>query len=158
MKVPDSIPKIKDLELFEFMDIVQLILNYGLYQMRVVTAIPDWAANEGEHAIYYSGDIRQLYFQINGMWTSIGFNSLGTLILFDKDGDTGITPEFSTDEDVLRFYISGAYNFGMGSFGFAMPSDTPVVFDGTDGDTKWVYESADGYLKCYVDGTLRMEM
>jgi hypothetical protein len=158
MKVPDSVIKIRDLELVEFMDYVQTILNNGLYEMRIFGSVPDWTANDGENGIYVAGDVRQLYFYLNGVWSSIGFNSLGTLILFDKDGDTGITPEATTDEDVLRFYTAGLYNFAMGTYGFALASGLPVIFDGTDGDTKWVYSTSDNYFKGYSDGVLRVEM
>jgi len=158
MKVPDTVIKIKDLELVEFMDFVQTILNHGLYEMRIFDSVPDWTANDGENGIYISGSNRQLYFHLDGVWTTIGFNSLGTLVLFDKDNDTGITPEATADEDVIRFYVGGYYNFAMGSFGFAMASGQPILFDGTDGDTKWVYDTSDNYLKGYVDDVLRVEM
>lgn len=158
MKVPDSVIKTKDLELVEFMDYVQTILNNGLYEMRIFGSVPDWLANDGENGIYVSGGNRQLYFYLNGVWSSIGFNSIGTLILFDKDGDTGITPEATPDEDIIRFYTAGFYNFAMGTAGFALASDLPVLFDGIDGDTKWVYNSGDNYLRGYTDGSLRIEM
>ena len=158
MKVPDVIIKQRDLELLEHIDTVQTILNNGLYEMRIFTQVPDWAANDGETGILVTGTNRQLYFHLNSVWTSISFNSIGALVLFDADGDTGITPEFSVDEDILRFYISNVYTFAMGSFGFAMSAGTPVVFDGSDGDTKWSYNSASGYLQATVDGTLVMEI
>lgn len=158
MKVPDSVIKTKDLELVEFMDYVQTILNNGLYEMRIFTSIPDWQANDGENGIYVSGDVRQLYFFLNGVWTSIGFNSLGTLILFDKDGDTGITPEATVDEDVIRFYTAGFYNFAMGTYGFALATGLPVIFNGTDGGMKWAYDTATQYLTGYVDGQIRIEL
>jgi hypothetical protein len=158
MKVPDTVIKIKDLDLVEFMDYVQTILNRGLYEMRIFETIPNWEANDGENGIYVSGTIRQLYFMLNGVWVSIGFNSLGTLTLFDNDGDTGITPELTVDEDIIRFYASGVNNWAMGSAGFAMASDVPVLFDGLTGDTKIVYEATSQYMKLYTDGVVRQEM
>lgn len=158
MKVPDAVIKVKDLDLVEMLDSIQTILNNGLYEMRIFSSIPDWIANDGESGIYVSGDIRQLYFSLNGIWTSIGFNSLGTLVLFDNDGDTGITPEATTDEDILRFYTAGYYNFAMGTFGFAMAAGLPIFFDGINGDTRWVYDTSDNYLKGYVDNIKRIEM
>lgn len=158
MKLPDVVIKTKDLELSEFIDYSQSILNNGLYEMRIFGSVPDWAANDGENGIYVSGSVRQLYFHLNGVWSSIGFNSLGTLVLFDKDADTGITPEYTTDEDVIRFYTSGFYNFAMSTTGFAVATELPVLFDGLDGDTYWVYTTTDGYLKGYVDGVKRIEM
>ena len=158
MKVPDAFLRTKDLALREVIDAVTAILNLGLYQMRVVDSVPTWAANQGETAIYYTGDTRALYFQVNSQWCSIGFNTLGTMILSDADQDTFITPEATADEDILRYYVGGIYKFAMGSVGFAMAAGTPVVFDGIDGNTTWSYNSATAYLQAHVDGTLVMEM
>ena len=78
--------------------------------------------------------------------------------LVDADGDTGITPEFTADEDVLRYYCAGAFMFAMGSWGMGMGVDTPVIFDGaTDGDTKIQYVSATSYLTFETDGAVRIE-
>lgn len=158
MKIPDVVIKTKDLELSEFIDYAQAVINNGLYEMRFFNGVPDWQANNGENGIYVSGSVRQLYFFLNGVWSSIGFNSLGTLVLFDKDGDTGITPEFTTDEDIIRFYTNGIYNYAMGTVGFAMVTGQPILFDGIAGDTKIVYDSASAYLRSYTDGVLRQEM
>lgn len=158
MKIPDTIFKTKDLDLIEFGDYAQVILNRGLYEFRIFDQVPDWTANNGENGIFTTGTVSYLYFHLNGVWLSIGFNSIGALVLFDSDGDTGITPEATPDEDVIRFYTAGVYKFGMSTYGFFMSANTPVVFDGTAGDTQWLYDSADSYLKAYVDGTLRMEM
>lgn len=158
MKVPDAVIKVKDLELIEFMDYVQVILNNGLYETRISASVPDWSANEGESLLYASGTVRNLYFMIGAVWTRLSFNSLGTLVIFDSDGDTGLTPEAVADEDIIRFYTAGIYNFAMGTFGFALATGVPVLFDGTNGDTKWVYDSASQYLRGYTDGVLRQEM
>lgn len=157
MKVPDAVIKVKDLDLIEFMDSVQVILNNGLYEYRLVSEEPTWAANNGESAIFAQGTARRLYVYVNS-WSYIGWNTIGTLTLFDADGDTGITPEATTNEDVIRFYIAGVYKFGMGSFGLSLTSGTPLVFEGTAGDTKWVYNSASQYLEGYVDSILRVEL
>ena len=158
MKVPDTVIKIKDLELVEFMDYTQTILNRGLYEMRIFNAVPDWVANEGEHGIYITGTNRQLYFYVNSGWTSIGFNSLGTLVLFDQDNDTGITPEFTADEDILRFFVSGSNNFAMGTVGFAMANNVPIIFDGLTGGTQWVFDTATGYLTGSVGSSKVIEI
>ena len=158
MMVPDVVLKIKDLQLTDHVDSVQAILNNGLYQTRVLTVVPTWSANEGESAISAIGTARDLYYHINSVWTRITFNSLGSMVLFDSDNDTGITPEFSSDEDVLRFYTAGIFNFAMGTYGFALASNLPVMFDGTVGDYNWVYDSATGYMQAYTNGNLRMEM
>lgn len=158
MKVPDSVIRVKDLDLIEHMDNVQVILNNGLYETRIFSEVPNWSANEGESAIYATGTARDLYFMINATWCKIGFNSLGSLVLFDSDGDTGITPEATADEDIIRFYTSGIYNYAMGTAGFALATGQPVLFDGITGDTKISYSSSDQYLKFTTDGVLRQEM
>ena len=158
MKIADVSPKIKDLEVLDFIDNTQVLLNNGLYEMRVFDAIPAFAANDGEAGIYVSGSVRALYFSLGSIWSSIGFNSSGTLVLFDNDYDTGITPEATVDEDVIRFYVAGLYKFAMGTFGFAVDKNTPVVFDATDGTNKWMYDSATTYLTCYQGGNKRLEL
>ncbi len=158
MIVPDTVIKIKDLELVEFMDYVQTILNRGLYEFRTFDATPDWTANEGENGILVTGDTLGLYVHINSTWTLIAFNSIGTLTLFDADGDPGITPEFTADEDVLRFYSAGTYVVAIDTYGIQVNPAYKMVFDGLGGDTYWTYSSASTYLQCHVNGTLRMEM
>jgi hypothetical protein len=161
MKVPDSVIKVKDLELVDFMDTVQAILNDGLYETRIFTSVPSWSANEGESAIYSTGSANDLYYMIGGTWCRIGFNLLGSLTLFDSNGDTGITPEATPNEDVIRFYTKGLYNFSMGTYGFSMAPGKPLFFDGTivaGSGTNWVFDTTDSYLKCYVGGIKRIEM
>jgi hypothetical protein len=159
MKVSDAVIKVKDLDLIQFAEEVQTILNNGLVETRVVTSVPSWDANDGETAILWSGTTRALYFRAGGIWLNIGFNTVGSLMLFDNDMDTGITPEYTLDEDIIRYYTEGVYKFAMSNtFGFAMSSNTPVCFNGTDESVKWVYDSADSYMKCYVAGAVRMEM
>lgn len=159
MKISDYVIRTRDPELVNFMDEVQAIINNGLMEQRVVTSIPTWDANNGETTFYYSGTVRAYYFRINGLWTSIGFNTIGSLVLFDADNDTGISPEATADEDVIRFYTAGVYKFAMDSVhGLSMSANTPVCFNGTDESVKWVYDTADSYFKCYVGGAVRMEM
>lgn len=158
MKVPDAVIKVKDLELVEFMDAVQTILNNGLYELRIFDGVPNWQANQGENGIVVTSDNRQLYFYLNNTWCSIGFNSLGNLVLFDKNQDTGITPEATPNEDVIRFYTAGYYNYLMGTVGFGMAAGKACMFDGTTGDYKWVYDSASKYLCGYTHGFLRFEI
>lgn len=144
------------------MDNVQTILNNGLYEMRVVDVVPTWQANNGETALYFDdSDTRKLYFFVNGIWTFIGWNPSGSLVLFDADGDTGITPEFTTDEDVIRFYANSSLMMAVSTFGIVVPAGTKIVVDGVNvasGDTYWTYHSASQYSQYYVDGALRMEM
>ena len=158
MKVADAVIKVKDLELVEFMDTVQAILNNGLYEMRIFSQVPDWTANDGENGIYVSGSIRQLYFYLAGVWCTLGFTSTGALQLFDNDLNTGITPEFTVNEDVIRFYTAGIYNFSMGTYGMTIAPGLPLYFDGVGGDTYWVYNSVTNYLTGYADGVKRIEL
>ena len=158
MKIPDTTIRVRDRELVDFLDTAQTILNRGLYEFRTFDAVPDWPANEGESGIFTSGTALALAVHINSNWSLIGFNSLGTLVLFDADGDTGITPEFTPDEDVLRFYSFGTYVVAMDTYGIQISSGYKMVFDGLAGDTYWTYSSASTYLQAYVNGTLRMEM
>ena len=80
------------------------------------------------------------------------------MTIFDNDNDTGITPEATVDEDFIRFYTAGIYNFSMSTDGFAIAGGLPIFLNGTDGGTKWVYDTSNQYLTGYVDGIKRIEM
>jgi len=144
--------------MIDFIDYTQTLLNRGLYEFRTFAAVPDWAANQGENGVLVSGSTLALYVHMNSVWTAIGFNLLGTLTLFDADGDTGITPEATADEDILRFYSAGTYCAALDTYGLQFSAGYKVVFDGLAGTTYWTYSSASAYLQCYISGTLRMEM
>ena len=65
-----------------FLDLVselRNILNLGRYQMRVVTSVPDWAGEGGEHLLYISGTIRRFYWydDTNSTWQFIEWNNSG---------------------------------------------------------------------------------
>lgn len=75
MKVPNVELKIRDLELIDFMDRVQTILNAGLYTMRVLTASPDWVGENGEHGILVSGSTGTLYIYAD-QWMAVGLGSV----------------------------------------------------------------------------------
>ena len=158
MKIPDTTIRIRDLELQEYLDYNQTVINRGLYEFRTFDAVPDWTANEGENGILASGSTLAMYVHINSTWTKLNFNSLGTFVIFDADGDTGITPEFTTDEDVLRFYSFGTYVVAMDTYGLQVSAGYKIVLDGLAGNTYWTYSSASVYMQGYVDGTLRIEM
>ena len=159
MKVPDEVIRTRDLGLIEGFENIQLILNQGLYEMRTGSEIPTWAANDGETFLYLndSADERRLYFRANGIWTFIGWTSTGSLFLVDADGDTFITPEFTADEDTIRFYAQGIYQVAINTLGLCLPTNTPVCFDGTDGTSKWLFDSASTYMRGYNEGVLRVE-
>ena len=177
MKVEDYTPRTRDIELWDFMDNVQVILNNGLYEFRLVSSTPNWQAQQGESAIYYTvattsglGSNKRLYVYINNAWVSMSFGSgsgYSGAILSDTDGDTGITPEWSADEDVIRFYVDNTYAFSMSSLGFGIQSDKSLWLDGVTGTARNTYwtcttntASTGGYkyLRGYIDGKLRVEM
>lgn len=69
----------KDASLVEVLNDINSILNNGRYQMRVVTSVPDWEGDEGEHLLYISGTVRRLYFYdiSNASWHFIQWNGAG---------------------------------------------------------------------------------
>ena len=65
-----------------FLDLVselRNILNLGRYQMRVVTSVPDWTGEGGEHLLYISGTVRRFYWydDTNSTWEFIEWNNSG---------------------------------------------------------------------------------
>lgn len=58
----------KDVELREFVDRTQQIINLGRYQLRVIEGIPGWTGDEGEMVAYSSGGVYRLYIYINSSW------------------------------------------------------------------------------------------
>lgn len=63
----------------DFVNEVRNVLNLGRYQMRVVTSVPDWTGEGGEHLIYISGTVRRLYWwdDTNSTWQFIEWNNSG---------------------------------------------------------------------------------
>ena len=169
MKVEDYTPRTRDIELWDFMDNVQIILNNGLYEFRLVMSVPSWSAQEGESCVYWTvgtsttlGANRRFYIYINGVWTTLAYSSgAGGAIICDADGDTGLTPEWSADEDVIRYYVQDTYAFSMSSLGFGVLQDRGVCFNGPTFGTaaqKMVYVSSSSYLTLFTNGSVRMEM
>lgn len=101
MKVPDAIIKVKDLELVEFLDYVQTILNKGLYEIRVLDAAPSGSANDGELASYIPGEAALLYVHSGGIWYSVGINSLDGGIAVGTG--TGATVGTATNQKLAFF-------------------------------------------------------
>jgi len=158
MKVPDAVIKIKDIELMDWMDYVQTILNNGLYQFRLLTTEPSFVSNEGESAIFYDATNRKFFVYINGVWCQIGWNALGIIGLVDSDADTGVYVEYTADEDVIRCYANSVYALSINSTFTAVAASYKVVFDGLTGTNYLTYSSADSYMQVYSDGALRMEL
>lgn len=78
----------------DFMDFfynVMNILNLGRYQMRIITSVPTWTGEGGEHLLYISGTIRRLYWydDINSTWQYKQWNI--PISLTGQTGDIGVT-------------------------------------------------------------------
>lgn len=69
----------KDLSLVDFLNDIIKIINFGRYQLRVVTSIPTWTGDEGELLLYVSGTVRRLYFYdiTNSTWQYAEWNASG---------------------------------------------------------------------------------
>lgn len=69
----------KDINLLSVLDDIANIINNGRYQMRVVSAIPTYVGEEGEHLLYVSGTVRRLYWYdiTNSTWQFINWNTSG---------------------------------------------------------------------------------
>ena len=162
MKIPEIYLKgKKDPGLVDFMDYASIILNQGLYQMRTITTVPGWIANEGESLLYSSGGKRRCYYYIDGGWRYIQWSSsTGSSVstLMDSDEDTVINVEESADEDIIRFDTGGTERMILDLNGLQLTSGLPLVFDGIGGDTKWLYNSTTAYLEGWVEGSKRIEL
>ncbi len=73
-KLRQYTPRIKDVELTDFITDVRNILNQGRYTPTIVTTVPTATGEEGQEVIYYSGTTFRRYTYVNGAWrsTSIG--------------------------------------------------------------------------------------
>ena len=169
MKAPDPLLKVRDVELWDWIDRVNLILNTGKYEFAVYDTVPDTGAiaNEGEQLVYASPDgaIRRFYVFIDGIWCLINFTTSGEVStgafgdrIIDNDANTGIFTQFTTNEDVLRHYSNGSYIVAMDTYGIQIAAGYKYVYDGLAGDTYCTYSTASVYLQFYLNGTLRMEM
>lgn len=69
----------KDTALVDFINDINKIINLGRYQMRVVSSVPTWTGEEGEHLIYVSGTVRRLYWYdiTNSTWQYLEWNATG---------------------------------------------------------------------------------
>ncbi len=167
-KLPDPLLKIKDPELWDWIDANNYIINGGHYQFPLVTTIPSGRSNDGEQRIYATGDVRAFYVYINGVWCVINFDSTGAITgaggsgfgdhIIDNDGNTLVHTQFVSNEDRIRTYTAGVYVMAVDTYGLQIAPAYKMVFDGLGGDTYWTYSSASSYMQCYLNGTLRMEM
>lgn len=162
MKIPDvELLKLKDPGLMEFMDFTQIILNDGRYEMRVISSIPDWTANEGEFLCYAAGNVRRLYSYINGQWIYSEFNSATSTIflskIYDTDADTKVDCEESSDEDIIRFDAGGTEVMSIDSNEVAIASGLQLTLDSLGGDSYIKYNAGTDYVELWADGTKRIE-
>ena len=86
----------KDLSLVDVLNDIYKILNFGRYQMRVVSSVPDWTGEEGEHLLYVSGTTRRWYWYdiTNATWQFIqwvteGFGQATVVGNVQSTGQTG---------------------------------------------------------------------
>lgn len=175
MKAPDPILKVKDFELWDWVEYVNIILNSGKYEFPLTTTVPTLRANTGEQYVFTSGvgtgQFRRFYVYIDNIWCFIGFDSAGNVIggsggtgasdhIIDPDGNTLVHTNFTGGgaEDRVRFYSAGAYVVAVDTYGLQIAPEYKMVFDGLGGDTYWTYSTASTYMQCYLNGTLRMEM
>ena len=69
----------KDTNLLELFNNIASILNYGRYQMRVVSSVPTHTGEQGEFLLYISGTVRRFYYwdDTNSTWQFIEHNGAG---------------------------------------------------------------------------------
>src|SRR3990167_233391 len=69
----------KDVNLLELFNNITSILNYGRYQMRMVSSVPTHTGEQGEHLLYISGTVRRFYYwdDTNSTWQFIEWNNSG---------------------------------------------------------------------------------
>jgi len=60
-------------ELVDFKDEVRDLLNYGKFQLAVVSAAPTYSGHKGEAVLFLSGTGGALYF-----YTGVGWNAVTT--------------------------------------------------------------------------------
>ena len=174
-RIPDPVLRIRDFELWDWIDSVQYIINGGHYSFPLVTTVPDYRSNDGEQRIYSvttgTTTDRRFYIYINGIWCVINFDSGGNIIggsggtgasdhIIDPDGNTLVHTNFTGGgaEDRIRMYAASTYVVAVDTYGLQIAPEYKMVFDGLGGDTYWTYSTASTYMQCYLNGSLRMEM
>lgn len=91
----------QEIDFMDFVKEVSNVLNLGRYQMRIITSIPTWTGEGGEHLLYVSGSVRRFYWydDINATWQFMEFNTSGEflptvvqrIILTDQTADITTT-------------------------------------------------------------------
>lgn len=167
IKIPDSpLQYLQDAGLQDFMDYVQILLNGGRYEMRVISEVPTWAANEGEALLYASGSDRRVYYYINGIWCYAAFAITGNISkIVDGDTDTWIDVETSADEDKIRMATANIQRVVVDSTGLevisgdlAVTTGLKVNLEGTGGGSYFKYNSGTSYTEIWSNGEKRIEL
>lgn len=151
------------------MDYTMIILNQGLYQMRMINSVPGWVANEGEGLLYSDGaGTRRLYFYIDTAWRYIEWTGSGSGFsmnwIRDADLDTKVDTEETSDEDYVRIDTGGTealvvdpnQDVEVKAGSFFVPENEKVGFEGLAGDTYLKWNSSSLNLELYVQNTLRI--
>ena len=88
----------KDTSLLDFIDEVTKIINFGRYQMRIVTSVPTHTGDDGEHLLYISGKIKRKYFYdpTNSTWNYLT-PMVATVSLTEQGAAIGATTLFTPD-------------------------------------------------------------
>lgn len=166
MKLPDPILKTRDPELLDWIDATNLLINSGKYEFPIQSDEPGTTkANEGESIVVATGETRKLEVYINGLWCTINFTTGGAVSagglsdrIVDADGNTAVITEFSSNEDVVRFYANGAYVMAVSTYGLQIASGYKIAFNGLAGNSYVTYNSSNQYVQTYINGALRMEI
>lgn len=69
----------KDTALVDFINAISKIINFGRYQMRVVSTVPTHTGEEGEFLLYVNGTVRRFYFYdiTNSTWHFLQWGAAG---------------------------------------------------------------------------------
>ena len=158
--------KVRDVELWNWIDTANLVMNSGRYEFPIYSAtLATYQINDGESFIVSTGTVRQLTVRINSVLCSINFNSSGKVSgtglgdrITDTDGNTGVFTEFTSDENIIRFYSNGVYVAALNTAGLSVAAGFPIVMEGLGGDTYRVYNATTQYIQWFLNGAIRMEI
>jgi len=96
----------QETDFMDFFSTVSNLLNLGRYQMRIVTTVPTWTGEGGEHLLYVSGSLRRLYWydDINSTWQYKEWNTIVSLT--GQTGDIAATT-------ILTPSVAGLYRINV---------------------------------------------
>lgn len=128
MKLQDysfSIGVRSDPSLLDFLSDVTTILNNGRYQMRIVSVVPNWVGDDGEHLLYVNGTTVSLYVYsaANATWEHIDWVQGGAnpILVGSKRGDI-----YYIDQDINgNLFVN---RLGIGPASYILTSSGQVPF------------------------------